>query len=91
MHKLTRGFPVVAINGPRQSWKTTLVKSCFPLKPYVSLENPDMLELALTDPKGFLQNYRSGGVILDEVQRAPQIFSYLQTSGLGPDIREPYR
>lgn len=78
VHKLTKGFPVVAINGPRQSGKTTLVKSCFPLKPYVSLENPDMLELALTDPKGFLQNYRSEGVILDEVQRAPQIFSYLQ-------------
>lgn len=78
IHKLSRGFPVVAITGPRQSGKTTLVKACFPSKPCITLENPDMLELALDDPKGLLKNYRPKGVILDEVQRAPQLLSYLQ-------------
>lgn len=78
IHKLAKGFPVLAITGPRQSGKTTLVKACFPSKPYISLENPDILELALSDPKGFLKNYRPNGAILDEVQRAPQLFSYLQ-------------
>lgn len=78
IHKLSKGFPVVTITGPRQSGKTTLVKAGFPSKPYLTLENPDMLELALDDPKGFLKNYRPKGAILDEVQRAPQLLSYLQ-------------
>ncbi|MEK6737244.1 MAG: AAA family ATPase, partial [Planctomycetota bacterium] len=56
IHKLSKGFPVVAITGPRQSGKTTLAKASFPSKPYITLENPDMLELALDDPKGFLNN-----------------------------------
>ncbi|MEK7852298.1 MAG: AAA family ATPase, partial [Planctomycetota bacterium] len=79
IHKLSKGFPVVAITGPRQSGKTTLAKASFPSKPYITLENPDMLELALDDPKGFLNNYRPKGAVLDEVQRAPQLLSYLQT------------
>ena len=78
IHKLSKGFPVVAITGPRQSGKTTLAKASFPSKPYITLENPDMLELALDDPKGFLNNYRPKGAVLDEVQRAPQLLSYLQ-------------
>ena len=78
IHKLAKGFPIIAITGPRQAGKTTLAKRCFPQKPYVTLENPDILELALSDPKGFLNHYRPIGVILDEVQRAPQLFSYLQ-------------
>lgn len=70
-------YKSVAVTGPRQSGKTTLVKSVFKDKPYVSLENPDMRTFALEDPRGFLASYPAGA-ILDEVQRAPQLFSYLQ-------------
>jgi predicted AAA+ superfamily ATPase len=72
-----RSFRSVVIVGPRQSGKTTLAKACFPDKPYVSLENPDMLELANHDPRGFLGGFPKGA-ILDEIQRAPQLFNYLQ-------------
>jgi len=70
-------FKAVAVTGPRQSGKTTLVKQVFKSKPYLSLENPDTRNFALDDPRGFLQLY-SGGAILDEVQRVPHLFSYLQ-------------
>lgn len=63
--------------GPRQSGKTTLSRMAFPDKPYVSLENPAQRELAQEDPIAFLARYREGAII-DEVQRVPQIFSYLQ-------------
>lgn len=63
--------------GPRQSGKTTLVKECFPKKPYVSLENPDERELATEDPRAFLARYPKGA-ILDEIQRTPLLFNYLQ-------------
>ena len=75
--KLAKTFRSVAVVGPRQSGKTTLCKKVFPQKPYVSLENPDTLEYATTDPRGFLAQYENGA-ILDEIQRAPQLFSYLQ-------------
>jgi hypothetical protein len=74
---LARQFPVVSVTGPRQSGKTTLVKSAFPNHEYVSLEGPDELDFAITDPKGFLKRF-AGGVILDEIQRAPALLSYLQ-------------
>jgi len=74
---LLEGFPALFLTGPRQSGKTTLVRSVFPEFKYVSLENPDDWDLALTDPRGFLKKY-SAPCILDEVQRAPEIFSYLQ-------------
>ncbi len=75
--KLSKTFRSVAVVGPRQSGKTTLCRKVFPTKPYVSLENPDMLEFAQTDPRGFLGQFKNGA-ILDEVQRAPHLFSYLQ-------------
>ncbi len=75
--ELRQVFKAVAVTGPRQSGKTTLIKSLFKDKPYVSLENPDVRQFALDDPKGFLSNYPAGA-ILDEVQRAPLLFSYLQ-------------
>jgi len=71
-------FPVVGITGPRQSGKTTLARAVFPAKPYVNLEDPDAREFATVDPRGFLRHY-AGGAILDEAQRCPQLFSYLQT------------
>ncbi|MEX2583926.1 MAG: ATP-binding protein [Gemmatimonadota bacterium] len=67
----------VAVTGPRQSGKTTLCRATFGEHQYVSLEPLDTREFAVTDPRGFLAQY-SGPAILDEVQRAPELFSYLQ-------------
>jgi len=75
--RLAKGFPVIAITGPRQSGKTTLARSAFPGKPYLTLEDPDTRLFAERDPRGLLSSYPDG-LIIDEVQRAPQIFSYLQ-------------
>ena len=75
--RLAKGFPVVALTGPRQSGKTTLAKWVFQDKPYVSLESPDEREFAKTDPKRFLARF-SHGAILDEVQRCPELLSWLQ-------------
>lgn len=74
---LAKEFPVVSIMGPRQSGKTTLSKKVFEGHDYVSLEEPDEREFALADPKGFLRRF-SSGVILDEVQRTPDLLSYIQ-------------
>lgn len=71
------GFPVVTITGPRQSGKTTMIKRLFPDKEYISLENPDNYEIAKTDPRGLL-NKHLNGMILDEVQRVPELLSYIQ-------------
>ena len=78
LNRLARGFPIVAITGPRQSGKTTLAKWVFKDKPYVSLENPDEREFAKTDPKRFLARFAKGAV-LDEVQRCPELLSWLQS------------
>jgi predicted AAA+ superfamily ATPase len=77
LRKVAKGYPVVAITGPRQAGKTTLSRLEFPDKTYVSLEDPDHLRFALSDPRGFLQGLPHGA-ILDEVQRAPELFSYIQ-------------
>lgn len=70
-------FRSVLLVGPRQSGKTTLTKQTFPDKPYVSLENPDERLLAESDARAFLNRFPNGA-ILDEIQRAPSLFSYLQ-------------
>lgn len=74
---VARQYPVVTLTGPRQSGKTTLVREAFPGHAYASLEEPDLRDYALADPRGFLGQF-AGGVILDEVQRAPDLFSYIQ-------------
>lgn len=77
LKQLASKFRVVAVVGPRQSGKTTICKTTFPRKPYVSLENPDIAEFATADPKGFLKQFKNGA-ILDEVQKLPHLFSYIQ-------------
>jgi len=76
--ELLKKFPIISITGPRQAGKTTLIQNIFSDKPYISLEDPDMREFALSDPRSFLEKY-SDGCILDEVQKVPELFSYLQT------------
>jgi predicted AAA+ superfamily ATPase len=77
LKQLGKSFKAIAVVGPRQSGKTTLVKTLFGDKPYFSLENPDIRNFAIDDPRGFLKTIENGA-ILDEVQRTPQLFSYLQ-------------
>jgi predicted AAA+ superfamily ATPase len=84
--KAAQGYPVIAITGPRQAGKTTLSRLVFPDKTYVSLEDPDQLTFALSDPRRFLQGLPEGA-ILDEVQRAPGLFSYIQ--GIVDERRTP--
>jgi uncharacterized protein len=74
---LATRYPVLTLTGPRQSGKTTLSRMAFPGMPYVSLENPANREFAQEDPVAFLARY-GGGAVIDEVQRVPKIFSYLQ-------------
>jgi len=70
-------YPIVAISGPRQSGKTTLSQMIAPNYTYVNLEDLSLREFAISDPRGFLETYK-GGAILDEIQYAPQLFSFLQ-------------
>jgi hypothetical protein len=77
VERLARGFPVVAITGPRQSGKTTLARAVFRDKAYVTLEDPDEGSFAREDPRGFLDRFPDGAVV-DEAQRCPELFSYLQ-------------
>ncbi|MBV6492948.1 MAG: hypothetical protein LDLANPLL_00954 [Turneriella sp.] len=75
--KIERKYQCIALYGPRQSGKTTLAKALFPTYDYVSLENPDLRLRVTHDPVGFLKSYTKN-LILDEIQRAPELLSYLQ-------------
>jgi predicted AAA+ superfamily ATPase len=88
LQKAARSLPVVTVTGPRQSGKTTLCREVFSEHPYVSLEAPDVRALALADPRAFLAQFPAGAV-LDEVQRCPELPSYLQ--GLVDDDPTPGR
>ena len=71
-------YPVVTLTGPRQSGKSTIVRHCFPEKKYISCEDPDIQLFASHDPRGFLHTYRNA--VIDEAQKVPEIFSYIQTT-----------
>lgn len=77
LEELAKGYPIVTVIGPRQSGKTTLVRKVFPEKKYANLEAPDIRKLAMEDPRGFLESFPDGA-ILDEIQRVPELLSYLQ-------------
>lgn len=77
LKRLAKSYPVVTLTGPRQSGKTTLVKSAFPNKIYLNLESPEIRAQAQQDPKRFLENLQDGAII-DEVQRVPDLLSYIQ-------------
>jgi len=76
--KLANEFPVVAVLGPRQSGKTTIVKHTFSTYKYVSMEDSDSRTFASEDPRGFFKKYDKN-VIIDEIQRIPELLSYIQT------------
>lgn len=78
LRSMAKQYPAITITGPRQSGKTTLCRKVFPKKSYVSLEAPDVRQFAQEDPRGFLAKYPDGA-ILDEIQRAPSLVSYIQT------------
>lgn len=75
---ITKGFPIITLTGPRQSGKTTLVRWLFPNYEYINLENLNDLYAVREDPLRFLKAYSSKGVIVDEAQKLPELFSYLQ-------------
>ena len=77
LKELSTQYPVITITGPRQSGKTTLCKNAFPDYKYVNLEAIDTRQFAKDDPRGFLEQY-DNHIILDEIQRAPELLSYLQ-------------
>lgn len=83
LENLATLYPVVSVTGPRQSGKTTLCRATFADLPYGSLEAPDLRAFALEDPRGFLASYPDG-VLLDEIQRAPELGGVATLSALDP-------
>ena len=77
--KVSKSYGVISVTGPRQSGKTTLVKSLFPKHSYVNLENIAELEKIKEDPLNFLKTVKKG-VIIDEIQKYPELLSYIQVS-----------
>ncbi|MFP4104572.1 MAG: ATP-binding protein [Phycisphaerae bacterium] len=75
--ELAAHFPAITLTGPRQSGKSTLCRMAFPKHAYANLELPDIRSFAQEDPRGFLAQF-DDGVILDEIQRVPDLVSYLQ-------------
>lgn len=73
-------YPIITITGPRQSGKTTLVKELFKKKPYLNLENIETRTIANSDPVGFINNLKSSGAVIDEIQRVPNLLSQIQVT-----------
>ena len=75
--RLSSQFPIIGITGPRQSGKTTLAKSTFPEKKYISFDDKSMREIAQSNPKDFLLAFPDGAII-DEAQKVPEIFDAIK-------------
>lgn len=88
LHRLLTEYPVVSLLGPRQAGKTTLARQALPDYDYVNLEQPDVRQLALDDPRAFLARHRPP-VIFDEIQRVPELLSYIQAEVDGQPGNEP--
>jgi uncharacterized protein len=78
LREASRYYPIISLAGPRQAGKSTLLKKAFSGYEYVSMEDPDVRQFTKADPRGFFDRYREG-IIIDEAQRVPELFSYLQT------------
>ena len=70
-------FSVIAVSGPRQSGKSTLLTQLFPLYEKYSLKDLNILDYAKNDPIAFL-NQTDEGMFIDEIQRCPQLLDYIQ-------------
>lgn len=77
LKELAKAYPIVTVIGPRQSGKTIIVQHVFAEKMYANLEFPDIRSMAIKDPRGFLEQFPDGA-ILDEIQRMPELLSYIQ-------------
>ncbi|MFT3817106.1 MAG: ATP-binding protein [Rubrivivax sp.] len=80
LRRRAAGYPVLTLTGPRQAGKTTLVRQAFPGHAYFNLERPDLREFARTDPRGFLAGVPAAGAVLDEIQRVPELLSWVQVA-----------
>lgn len=78
LYNLANSYPIVTVLGPRQSGKSTLVTVLFPEKKYINLEMPDDRQAVMQDPRSFIESIPPEGIIIDEVQRFPELLSYLQ-------------
>ena len=86
----SKSFPIIGLIGPRQSGKTTLLRTLFPEYQYYSLENPDTLLNFKTDPRSFINDNKKTAIIFDEAQNAPELFSYLQGMVDNPNSKTKY-
>lgn len=75
---LAMQYPVVTITGPRQSGKTTLCRNTFPEKQYFNLEDPALRQFVKNDPRAFLGGINECGAVIDEIQRVPELTSFIQ-------------
>ena len=80
LQQRARQYPVVTVTGPRQAGKTTLCRAAFAHMPYANLERPDTRDFARDDPAGFLLQFARTGAVLDEVQRVPELLSWIQAA-----------
>ena len=76
--KFSSSYPVITVIGPRQSGKTTLIRDAFKNKPYFNLEDPEKREIIKADPRKFFNDCKDTGAIIDEIQRFPELLSYIQ-------------
>ncbi|MCR5261792.1 MAG: ATP-binding protein [Candidatus Gastranaerophilales bacterium] len=77
VNKFSKQFKVILVTGARQVGKSTLLKHCDEYRNYVSLDDLTEREMAINEPKLFLENHKAP-LIIDEIQYAPQLLSYIK-------------